>query len=120
MKYEVHQLDIPSWVYDEVNAIGHEATCNKYPIWKYKLDSSFRDFAEDGLTVDEACFYKKVCEIDANSLDDVFHIGNMGPEEKIKRLNKMHSVSVGDIIVNKETKESHIVAGFGFTKITFV
>jgi hypothetical protein len=57
-----------------------------------------------------------VCEIAASNLDQVFDIGNIGPEEKIVRLDRMHSVSVGDIIEDP-TGEFHMVDDFGFNKI---
>jgi len=57
--------------------------------------------------------YKEVCEIEADSLDEVFEIGNIGPESKIERLDRMHSVSVGDVIMN-ELNELWVVQPFGF------
>ena len=42
--------------------------------------------------------YKPVAVIEADDHNGVFHIGNLGPEDKIERLDQMHSVSVGDII----------------------
>ena len=44
--------------------------------------------------------YSKVAIIDAEDLESVFTIGNIGPEGKIERLAPMHSVSVGDVIVD--------------------
>lgn len=55
-----------------------------------------------------------VCTIKAKNLDEVFEIGNIGPEEKITRLNKMHSVSVGDIIDDSTTGKRYIVSPLGF------
>jgi len=63
--------------------------------------------------------YRPVCEIDANNLDEVFQIGNIGPEESIRRIpdTRMHSISVGDIILNMETGEWKVVAKFGFSDL---
>jgi len=44
--------------------------------------------------------YSKVAVIEAEDLEDVFTIGNIGPEGKIERIAPMHSVSVGDVIVD--------------------
>jgi hypothetical protein len=44
-------------------------------------------------------FYTNVADIETTDLDHAFHIGNMGPEEKIVRHAPMHSVSVGDVLV---------------------
>jgi len=60
--------------------------------------------------------YEEVCVIEAETLDEVFEIGNIGPEEKIERLNRMHSISVGDVITN-EYSECFTVESFGFGKV---
>ena len=62
--------------------------------------------------------YVKVAEIDADDFEEVFQIGNMGPEEKIIRFDDMHSVSVGDI-VKCETGVTKFVAPFGFETVAF-
>ena len=61
-------------------------------------------------------YYDLVAEIEAKSLSQVFDIGNIGPESSITRKAPMHSVSVGDIIMD-EAGDMHMVASFGFTKI---
>ena len=61
--------------------------------------------------------YEKVAEIDANDLEQVFHIGNMGPETAIRRLkNRMHSISVGDIVIDGNGIQWG-VAGAGFDEL---
>ena len=60
--------------------------------------------------------YDIVCEIEAADLDEVFEIGNIGPEEKITRLDRMHSVSVGDVI-RDDRGRCFVVSGFGFTRL---
>ena len=62
--------------------------------------------------------YTKVAEIEALGFNDVFEIGNIGPEEKITRINEMHSVSVGDIIV-REDGVTKFVAPYSFEPIAF-
>lgn len=63
--------------------------------------------------------YKKVAEIDANSFNDVFEIGNIGPEKSIKRFAPMHSVSVGDVIVNDGMNFAKFVDSYGFESVNF-
>lgn len=63
-------------------------------------------------------FYSKVAEINAKDFEDVFEIGNIGPEENITRIKPMHSVSVGDVIVS-EDGVCKFVAPFGFEQLTF-
>lgn len=60
--------------------------------------------------------YKEVCAIEAKDLDEVFEIGNIGPEEKIERFDRMHSISVGDVI-KTETHECYVVTPVGFKRI---
>lgn len=65
--------------------------------------------------------YSKVCEIDAKDLDEVFEIGNIGPEDKITRLARMHSISVGDAIRVEEGDEFgfiYIVKPAGFERFS--
>ena len=60
--------------------------------------------------------YVHVADLDVANLDDAFEVGNIGPEEKITRHNKMSSVSVGDILVDDQA-DTYVVASFGFDKI---
>jgi hypothetical protein len=43
-------------------------------------------------------YYSHVADIDTADLDYAFEVGNIGPEEKITRYARMHSVSVGDVL----------------------
>jgi len=61
--------------------------------------------------------YKPVAKIEAENLEQVFHIGNMGPEEKIERLDRMHSVSVGDLVFDPNTAIYYYVDSFGFGEL---
>lgn len=100
----------------------------KYTI--YQFDS--KDFFEDGQYKSEAhadklfditfygkvngndlFMYRPVADIEANDLDEVFHIGNIGPAEKIDAYDKMKSISVGDIICD-ENGNYMVVGQFGF------
>jgi len=60
--------------------------------------------------------YAKVAEIEANDLEHVFEIGNIGPEESITRMGSMSSISVGNIIEDADGKR-FVVASFGFDEI---
>lgn len=62
--------------------------------------------------------YELVAIFDARDLEHVFLISNSGLYESlIERVQDMHSVSVGDIIHNLDTDETHVVADVGFRKI---
>ena len=81
---------------------------------KFIRDLYFMDANEIAAISDE---YRMVALIDGETLDDVFSIGNMGPESKIERVEPMHSVSVGDIIQDVIDNKTFVVAKFGFEEI---
>ena len=62
--------------------------------------------------------YEEVAAIEADTLDEVFEIGNIGPEEKIKRFDfqPMHSISVGDVI-RDDRGRCFVVAPLGFERL---
>jgi hypothetical protein len=62
--------------------------------------------------------YEEVAIIEAEDLDEVFKIGNVGPDDMITRLApEMRSVSVGDIIIDTTTDEWFAVAAYSFKKV---
>ena len=61
--------------------------------------------------------YRMVALVNAKTLDDVFTVGNIGPESKIERVESMHSVSVGDIIQDVIDDKTFVVAKYGFEEI---
>lgn len=60
-------------------------------------------------------FYEVVAEVRTADLEQLFEICNIGPENKIERLARMHSASVGDIVQDGRT--FHMIDPHGFTKI---
>ncbi len=60
--------------------------------------------------------YTAVSRIEAEGLNQVFEIGNIGPESQITRLGRMASVSVGDLIEDEDGNR-HVVANFGFKEV---
>ena len=102
MKYTVHQINLSD---DQFNA--HRETY---------LNTTFRPSDEAILAA--RSLYKPVAVINTTSLGQVFNIGNIGPESKIKRLAPMHSVSVGDVIVDAEGHAVY-VSTFGFKPMGF-
>ena len=59
--------------------------------------------------------YVHVADLDAETLNEAFEVGNIGPEEKYTRFADMHSVSVGDIL--EKDGEKFIVARRGFDSL---
>ena len=111
MKFKVFQINLSNAQIDEIN------TAKERPAYYEKyLNTTFRPTAESIQVASD--MYRLVAEIEAKSLGQVFDIGNIGPEEQIRRIAPMHSVSVGDIIVD-ETGRAKFVAPMGFESVNF-
>lgn len=119
MIYAVYQIQLTDAEVDLINEKGHNAVAKH--VAKLDMDMDFSgnkigDLAADAL---KSGYYTHVANIEAQSLEEVFQIGNIGPEENIKRLTRMSSLSVGNIIVDPEGAH-HVVAAFGFKPLTSI
>lgn len=114
MRFTVYQIQIERSVYNQVNELGHEGAAEKFPEYRAYMDCSFR--GSKRYKPEYAEYFKPVCTIEADNLNRVFDIGNIGPEEKITRLAQMHSISVGDIIEDEQGRRV-MVDSFGFGEI---
>jgi len=114
MKYKIFQIKLTDAEVDMVNDKGHDSV----PKNSMRLDMNLR--ANDtGILAAKAFklgYYTHVSNITADSLEGVFHVGNMGPESSIERISPMHSLSVGDI-VEDETGKMSVVADWGFKDV---
>lgn len=99
MKYSIYQINLTDEQYE-----------NKVVLETYR-SVSFNCSTES--VINAKPLYSKVAVIDAEDLEQVFTIGNIGPESKIERLAPMHSVSVGDVVVDSNGFAS-FVAPLGF------
>ncbi len=64
--------------------------------------------------------YEVVARVNARTLEECFRIGNFICEEDaalIEMVGEMHSLSVGDIVVDLETEQAYVCASFGWEKI---
>ena len=115
MKYAIYQIRLTE---AQIDLINETQSFESVPAKKAKIDMDM-DFAGHkigGLAYDafvENNYYTHVANIEAASANEVFHIGNMGPEENIERLTQMHSISVGDVLVDEEG-QCIVVAPIGF------
>ena len=111
---EVSKLQGSSWRKDTDLATKYEIYTDLIMgcMRKGKKDA-FKSLAVKG--IEKGLFYN-VADIETDSLDEAFEIGNLGPEEKIKRKGRMHSISVGDILI-KGDGSIYLVDNFGFTKL---
>lgn len=110
MRYEIRQINLTDEQINEVNAAN-----GVYPKFYSKyLNTTFRPTAD--AILDAIDMYETVAYIEADSLEGVFNIGNMGPESSIERIRRMHSLSVGDIVIDEDGKW-FFVDSFGFGEI---
>ena len=116
MRYTVFQFKLSREASDAVNSLGWDDAMKKFPEVEIQLKVSFSG-GSDGFNAWMSEYYNPVANIDAATLNGVFQVGNMGPEESIERLAPMHSVSVGDIIRDNEMGTYHMVDGMGFTQL---
>jgi hypothetical protein len=80
-------------------------------------DVSFMNEKEIEAISDE---FELVARVDARTLDECFRIANFVCEDDatlIEVVGKMHSLSVGDIVVDLETDQAYVCASFGWEKI---
>ena len=64
----------------------------------------------------EGNVYHNSAYINADGLDEVFEIGNIH-HHLVDRIGKFYSISVGDVIVNTQTKEGYVVMPIGFSEL---
>lgn len=109
MKYALHQIHLSN--------SSSEAILDT----KRSMMMDFRgtDIANIAQSAFDEGLYKHVADISGENLHDVFEIGNIGPETKISRLDKMHSVSVGDVIIDKFSGNKFVVANHGFKAVAW-
>ena len=107
--FSVYQIVIDKDLSDLINKEGFDCHVKSKARMEAMLDGDVRR----GIMHD--C-YTKVAEVVADDLDHVFEVGNIGPEDRITRFEKMTSISVGNIIADAEGNCS-VVADFGFTPL---
>lgn len=118
MTTRVYQIIIDEAKYDEVNASDwHGVAWGKAYLdittggWKQGLSTLVNCVVEHGLV-------RHTLTIETDNLDDVFAAGNgMQTDVEVHTHCSGKSISVGDILVNAETHEGHIVHNVGFISI---
>ena len=107
--FTVFQIVIDKDLSDLINKEGHGCHVKSKARLEAMMDGDVR------LGVMHDC-YTKVAEVVADDLEHVFEVGNIGPEDRITRLEKMTSISVGDIIADADGNCS-VVCNVGFTPL---
>jgi hypothetical protein len=108
--FKVYQIQLDEKLVELVNKEGW----NCHEKATAYADATFGNFKAAAMKFDEC--YTHVANIVADSLDHVFEVGNIGPEDRIERFGKMSSISVGNIIEDADGNRS-VVANFGFETV---
>ena len=116
--FKIFQIHLTDAEVDAINETGdHFAVPKQAARLRLQLGPETPKAAED--LVNDAFkngFFEHVANIRADDLEGVFHVGNMGPEENIERFSEMHSVSVGDVILDEDGK-MWLTATIGFQEV---
>ena len=107
--FSVFQIVIDKDLSDLINKEGHACHVKS----KARLEAMLEGDVRLGVMHD--C-YTKVAEVVADDLEHVFEVGNIGPDDRITRFDKMTSISVGDIIADADGVCS-VVNNVGFTPL---
>jgi len=117
MKYKIIQMKLTDEQFNIVNRRKEgEPMADFYKIYQDANMFPDKEKIETALAAD---MYDHVANIEADNLDDVFHIGNQGPWDRVEYLeNKfnrtMHSISVGDIVESEDGNRYFVdFSGFG-------
>ena len=120
MSYLIHQFHLSNEASDRLNKVGWDGDFGDFPEIKIQRDvkfsgsENFEPWMEDHFTS-----VARVTGVD--TLEDVFDVGNgYGPEGScIQKFTRMHSVSVGDIIVNEKCGTAWMCEREGWSNIDF-
>ena len=117
MKYSIYQISLTS---EQIALINKTDSYESVPAMCLKMKMQFdlrgEKIADYATQAFDARYYTCVANIEADDLDSVYEIGNIGPESKIERINPMSSISIGDIIAD-EYGDSYVVSGMGFKSL---
>ncbi len=116
MKYSVYQIRITKDQMDLINKEGFDAVPAKKAHLDMDMDFSGKKIGSLAADALDAGYYTHVANIEADDLNRVFEIGNIGPEANIERIAQMHSLSVGDILIDEAGSKS-VIAAFGFKEV---
>ena len=110
-KFAVYQISLSK---ADIAAINAGEMNTKFSA-KNKMTMDFSGDRIGGLASEafDSGLYTHVANITAEDYNDCFEVGNIGPEANIERLERMSSLSVGDVIVHEDGTVA-VVAPMGF------
>lgn len=115
--YKVYQIKLSNEEMALINETGDHAAVPKNEL-KQKMAFAMGNIESYACEALAAGYFTHVANIEANNLDHVFEIGNIGPESNITRISPMHSISVGDVVV-ADDGTVNVVGDYGFAKAKF-
>ena len=119
-KFAVYQFHISREAVDKINALGWDGDYGEFAE-EVRIQRDVKFSGSEKYVPSMSEYFEIAATLEAKDLDDVFKIGNVGPTELVVRhIDRMHSVSIGDIIENVETGECFMVDPEGFTEIEFL
>lgn len=113
MKFAVYQIQLTDAEVDLINEKGHDAVAKHKAKLDMQMDFAGHKIAGYADNALQAGYYNHVANIEADGYNEVFRVGNIGPEQNIERLTRMSSISVGDVIVGEDGTVA-VVAPVGF------
>lgn len=121
MSYIIHQFHLSNEASDHLNKVGWGGDFGDFPEIKIHRDVKFSGGSKHYEPWMEEHFTSVARVTGVDTLEDVFHVGNgYGPEGScIQKFTRMHSVSVGDIVVNEKCGTAWMVDGEGWSHIDF-
>lgn len=103
MKFAIYQFNLSREAADRINEVGFDGDLGEFA-QDAKIQRDVKFFGSESWESTMASRYSLVAVIEASNLDEVFHIGNgFGDQDKIERLDQMHSLSVGDLVECHDT-----------------
>lgn len=101
------------------NKFGWDGAVARSEKWRARMDyMHFQADRGDTFNKDDIELYNDKYLVQAKDLDEVFHITNLwNAPDMVHTYEPGHSTSVGDLIVDNESGDTYIVAGFGFDKV---
>lgn len=115
MRYTLFQFHLSQEASNHLNSVGWGGELDPYPEIVIQRDVKFS--GSEYYSAWMSKYYRPVADINAESLEDAFRVGNIGPEANIRRLDRMASMSIGDVVRDNQTGTYHMVDSYGFTQL---
>lgn len=116
--FNIYQNQLDKETRDELNRIGWDEAADKFSSVRTHLEMTFHASAEK-FQPEMSSDYELVAQIEAEGLEDVFRISNLGnQEESVTRFAPMHSLSVGDVVEDTSNGGFWLCCDYGFEEIS--